>query len=218
MRKLIKTFACLILLLFCSSSCTYASNNVIIDNDNYTIVTEYDMCYLSWKKDFSDAFSDKNTEMSVMHDLSFKSASELYSKFKNNGFTERELAHIQNVFTHDESGRVRVFDISKLVVPVLPEQGSTETVYWGGADYSYSLQFPDKVHGFFICFTSEIFNQRYQTEYIDYIDNPLFTLEKTKTVSDRNATEYYYTTSQGRLKAVQYILESGNKKIFVLIN
>lgn len=215
MRKLNKTFVCLLLVLFCLSSCTHTSNNVIIDNDNYTIATEDDMCYLSWKKDFSDAYSGKNTELSVMHDLSFKSISELYSKIKNNCFTEYELSHIQKVFTHDETGRVRVCNISKLVVPILPEQVSTGTVYWGGETYAYSLDFPDNVHGYFICLKSEAFTQRYKMEYIDYIDNPLFTLKETKTVSDRNATEYYYTTSQGRLKAIQYTLESGNKKIFV---
>ncbi|MBO5403229.1 MAG: hypothetical protein J6A85_08680 [Clostridia bacterium] len=215
MRKLNKTFVCLLLVLFCLSSCSHASDNEIIDNDNYTIATEDDICYLHLKKNFSDAYSYENMAPYVMHDLSFKSISELYSKIKNNGFTEYQLAHIQKVFTHDESGRVIVCDINKLFVPALPEQGSVGKVYWGGADYSYSLQFSDNVHGFFICSVSEIFNQRYQTGYVDYIDNSLFTLGETKTVSDRNATEYYYTTSQGSLKAIQYTLESGNKKIFV---
>ena len=201
------------------SSCNVNSSKLIVDNDNYSVILEKDECFLVPKKDFSlgeeHSVSPELNITPVLTGIGSDTIDELYIKIISNTFTKSELSYMQRYFEKDENGRIFICNPNNLLVPLLPQQAEAKKVYLNGGGYYFSLSFSDITYGYFSVPTEEVFIRNYEENYENFLDNQLLTLVKTKSVAERNATEYYYTTDVAELKKVQYTLKSGNKKICV---
>lgn len=216
MKRTVKTLACTAMLLFCLSACENNSTKIVADNENYTITSTGNDYYLNIKSvsgvDRSEHF---DACIFTAAGMSFESMDEMRTKLIENKLTEQELSQLQHGFRYDDTGTMSIFNITDPLVPTLPAQVTVKSVYWSGNSYSYSLKYSDIGSGYIHCYTEEIFTRNYDEDYVNFLDNPLFTLVEKKEISDQNATEYYYTTSKGYFKTVQYMLKRGSKTVFV---
>ncbi len=198
---------CLSLALICIVGC---GNEITLqDNERYGFKKIDNKPYLI----LADSESDDvpGDSMSVLGSIEFDSVEEFIDTVANGKLTDSQLKIANRSFKRDSNGII-ICDFNDIQVPVYPKDFELTRVHWSGELYSFSLVSSDEsFSGDYHYVNEEVYNLHYKNENL--FENPNVTV--TQVVENPDNTEYYYSTSSGKLKTVKYTLTDGDKELIV---
>ncbi len=186
----------------------------------YTITNKDGTCYLNFSNG-NDLPPVNDGEPHASAALRFKSLSDMKDTFVNQKLTAQQIKRIKQYFPKDENG-ILICDLSQLYQPALPSNLRTyydieligESYTFTVADTSVDPSAEEAVGtitGSFLCTNQETYELHYAEEFSGDFDN----LTSPKSVADRNATVYEYTTTRGTFRVIQYEVTDGEKTLQV---
>ena len=178
--------------------------------DDYTLLKNENGCYLT----FDDISKYKNNSSSgsmVVGDITFKSIKE----FKDT-VTKGLLEDWQKSIVADFSSNgvdIQTCDFNNLYEPTMPQGSTVAEVYWKGDAYSYYVKMSDESFGYVRYHTKDIYERKYQQEYVEYFDKDTVTITGLERIDEKEII--HYKTSMASLYNVRYTLTSGDKALTV---
>ena len=204
----------LILSLFISCGANEKKNFITDTNAGYKIEELDGKFYLVIT---DDAYKSKANASQVEPSLMFASVAEMKDKVMNGKLTKDEIKTMSTFFKKTDE-KFEVLDFKNVYEPVFPSEVTWDGgVKWYGKYYRPSSVESDKfLNMTFAVLTSDIYQHSLQRSKDLIHNNDLVTITKSVQVEERNATVYYYTTSSGEFKSIEYVIETENGKMFVM--
>jgi len=162
----------------------------------------------------SDSFKSQNVQLGS---VKFSSVEEFKKTVEEKSFDRSQLSIIYKSFSKNSEGMIKICNIKDLRIPQVASEVEYSAFHWRGETYSYYLQSSSGVNGYFHCYTDEIYEQYYATEYVDFFSQDTIRVTKEEWEEERNADIYYYSTSQASSKKIRYILfnEANNETLII---
>lgn len=129
-----KKIALLAIMFIVLSAVGCNSSNIVEENGEYFLIIP--------ELDQQGTTGENSLGLTMdMNFIPFKSVEEMISKIEQAEFDEENLQIIANRFQIDNQGRIKLFDMSHIYVPVCPEYLRIKYVLWvEGNRYSYTLE------------------------------------------------------------------------------
>lgn len=195
----------------------------LYESDEYTIICENENYYMSFiMKNKENIINEeqKNDDIQdaiIAPSVNFNSIKEMKDAIKNNKFTSEQVKCIKSKFKRDEAGRIKLCNPDKLYEPTLPTQFEDFKIYLHGERYDFLFTLEDNISCSFFLYDEERYHKEFEQRKYFYEDEHTV-LNKTESVSDRNATVFYYTTAaEMPRKDIHYTL-SVNEKNCIYLN
>ncbi len=126
--------------------------------------------------------------------------------------TESQLEIADHAFLKDEQGKIKIIDISNVHTLNTPADLTCEGVFWSGESYSLKLSSNNQTFAVAHFYSDNGYQSRFNA--VKSFDNPLITQLKTESQNGKNIN--YFSTSQGKFKNIDYIIQKGNIKYTVI--
>lgn len=159
---------------------------------------------------------DKNGQMSSYEQsyVDFSSVKEFKEAVTTGKLSDSQKRIVAKYFSKNAEGAVLTCDFSRLYVPTLPSSATRyDSVEWTGWEYDYSFSVGSGGSGFVSCMTEDLYNIRYQRDFVELFDRDTITVTDKKTVDNKEETNYKTTT--GSFKKIRYTLSIKGKTIVV---
>ncbi|MBE6639430.1 MAG: hypothetical protein E7616_08300 [Ruminococcaceae bacterium] len=147
--------------------------------------------------------------------LTFSSVAEMKDKVLNGKLTEEEIKTM-STFTKDSASKIRIPNLEKVYTPIVPENITCSASVWmNSVGYSVELLSKDCYVSLFEVQSKERYEEKLKETKDKLHNNKLVTITKTEQTDDRDATVYWYTTSSGELKKIEYTIVTEKAELFV---
>lgn len=211
MMKAFKFILALILAVVLCAGCSQKDAPYI--SNEYVLEYEGDKCYMVFQGERRPKTQDLLMDDAREKGFGCSSLSELKDLILNHKFTEWQLDRIRLDFSKGDDKRIQICNPNKLYQAVCPEDLELKYFYWQGLSYKWLINRP-QIRGEAFSYITE--DSYYYLKDIYYEVSEWNTVTKTETIEDRNSTVYYYTSSSdNEYKRVCYVLEEGDKTLYI---
>lgn len=211
MKKAVKFTFSLILAVVLCVGCTVREKQPYISN-KYVLEYEGDKCYMCFEGESKPKEND-GTCIITEPVIGLPSLVDFKDSLLNHKFTEEQLNTIRSYFNKGDNNRIEICNPNKLYQAVCPEDLEFKYFYWQGLTYKWLIDRPRIRGEAFRYITKDIYDEYLQDKYYEF--SGMATVTKTETIEDRNSTVYYYTSSDDEYKRVCYVLEQGDKTLYI---
>lgn len=174
---------------------------------NYEISKVNDKYYITFDLEEDSKNTDENvSSMMTFADYpDFLTVSEMRAGIASGEIPRDELVAIR-AMAREQGGTLEICDIDNLYDVVLPEGVQVTKVSWEGKSYSFYLKTDSIKNCYLSCYDRYSYEYNFDRMFQDF-PNPE-TITDLKQISDRNATEILYQTSDSeKFKLLRYSKE-----------